>query len=113
MTPLLKRFAETGGYLGFLCGALAIVIQLCGGHLPPWASYADAQTIMNRQNSEATTQSLLAEDFYCDKLERARDDAHDHPSSHAAQDDVRRLQDRVRRLEQTITPGVPVSRDPC
>jgi len=107
----LKRIAEAGAALGVVVTVVTIFTTVVGGHLPPWVPYAEGQQIQKEQGDESLTQALFAEDFYCDKLKRAKADAQAHPSD-AADDDVNKLKRRIRQLEQKISPKQPSS-DPC
>lgn len=98
MFAIMKRASEVAGYVVALYAVFAGIIIAFNGHIPPWATFADAQTLEQSlksfEKSQDQNDKSLRSNIDLLTLERLRDDAKDatikadaHPRDPTAQSD--------------------------
>lgn len=100
MSPsdVLKRAAEVIGATAVVYASAVGIIVAFGGHVPPWATFADAQTLEQSlksfEKSQDQNDKALKSNIDLLTLERLRDDAKEatiraeaHPHDATAQGD--------------------------
>lgn len=100
MYEALKKYGQLAAAVTAIVAVLSGAVVIVGGHLPPWATFADAQAIEKRLDKNDAVQASIQLELLNSSLDNAWKEYKQNHDDNARRD-ISRITREIRKLDPT------------